>query len=168
MVKKEINLQGALGPARAPGTVAWWEGGQRAVLGPRGVLGLPRPRSLTPDAPGGATWPGGSGTTPRSSKRGPPMSEAAGGRQARPLSLPGFPSPSGFCLLSDLIPTPCDANMHCYLPRGDGCSESKILASCPPLDQSQSLLSPGSPCLSLCSGPLRLLSLLPGLPWPSA
>lgn len=44
------------------------------------------------------------------------MSEAAGGRQARLLSLPGPPSPSGFCLLSDLIPTPCDANMHCYLP----------------------------------------------------
>lgn len=41
---------GPWGPARAPGTVAWWEGGQRAVLGPQGVLGLPRLRSLTPDA----------------------------------------------------------------------------------------------------------------------
>lgn len=123
------------------------------MLGPQGVLGLPRLRSLTPDAPGGATWPGGSGTTPRGGKRGAPKSEAARGRQARLLSLPGPPSPSGFCLLSDLIPTPCNPNIHCYLPQGDGCSESKILASWPPLVQSRSLQSPGSPCLSLCPGP---------------
>lgn len=39
------------------------------------------------------------------------MSEVAGRCQARPLSLPGPPSPSAFCMLSDLIPTPCDANI---------------------------------------------------------
>lgn len=149
---------GARGPARAPGAVAWLGGGQTAVLGPRGALGLPQPRSLTPDAPGGATWPGGSGTTPGGSERGAPGSGPVGRSQPTlPHPTVSFRAPSfaGFCLLSSLTPTCCSANIvlpassegspqgpHQISPKSPEAKLSSPL--CPAPQAPRPLLAPGA------------------------
>lgn len=148
-------MWGAWGLARDPGPVTWPEGGQTAILGPQGASGLPWPLSPTPDAPGAATWPGGSGTTPGGSERELPAQGWWGGQPAPPpihsvslwTSQPAV-VPIGFVIL----PQGCAERrspaswhpLHCpeifsesnpsspfSLPRSSGSSASSLISSGP-------------------------------------
>lgn len=99
-----LAMRGARGPPRDPGAVAWLEGGQTAGLGSQGASGLPWPPSPTPDAPGAATWPGGSGTTPGCRER---VLQLRTGGEDNPL----LPKPQRPTLNFSAC---CSTNRFCY------------------------------------------------------